>query len=119
MEGFAAADAKARAEGRQPEGVAAWLAILRGSFSAIDKDDIENRIVDAEEWSKTSDSGQLHFLLAYVYYQMGRAELAKAAIEKAYEKMPEVPAIIMLKSAIESAPDPDISPTDAPQASGW
>ena len=118
LEGFAAADAKARAEGRQPEGAAAWLVILRRSFSAMDKDDVENRIVDAEQWSKTSDSAELHFLLAYVYYQMGRGELAKAAVEKAYEKMPEVPAINMLKSAIESAPNPDTSPTDAGQPSG-
>jgi hypothetical protein len=118
LEGFAAAAAKAGAEGWQPEDAAAWLAILRGSFSTIDKDDIENRIVDAEQWSKTSDSGQLHFLLAYVYYQMGRAELAKAAIEKAYEKMPEAPAVNMLKRAIESAANPDVSPTDAPQTSG-
>jgi tetratricopeptide (TPR) repeat protein len=115
LEGFAAADAKAGTEGWQPEDAAAWLAILRGSFSAIDIDDIENRIVDAEQWSKTSDSGQMHFLLAYVYYQMGRAELANAAIEKAYEKMPEVPAINMLKSAIESAPNADISPADEGQ----
>ncbi|MHC4335847.1 MAG: tetratricopeptide repeat protein [Planctomycetota bacterium] len=93
----------------------AWLAILRRSFSTIDKDDVESRIVDAEQWRNTSDVGELHFLLAYVYHQMGRGELAKAAIEKAYEKMPEVPAVIMLKSAVESAPNPGTSPTNAGQ----
>jgi hypothetical protein len=114
LEGFAAA-AKAGAEDRQPEDAAAWLVILRRSFSAIDKDDVESRIVDAEQWRNTSDVGELHFLLAYVYHQMGRGELAKAAIEKAYEKMPEVPAVIMLKSAVESAPNPGTSPTNAGQ----
>lgn len=112
LEAFADADTKAGAEGEKQEDVGAWLAILRRSFSAIDKDDIENRIVDAEQWRKTSDSGELHFLLAYIYYQMGRVEPAKAAIEKAYEKMPEAPATNMLKRAIESPPNPDIGPTD-------
>jgi tetratricopeptide (TPR) repeat protein len=118
LEAFAEGDAKTGAEGEQQKGAAAWLAILRRNFSAIDKDDIENRIVDAEQWRKTSDSAELHFLLAYVYYQMGRAEPAKAAIEKAYEKMPEAPAINMLKSVIESAPNPETSPADAGQPSG-
>jgi hypothetical protein len=43
---------------------------------------------------------------------MGRGELAKAAIEKAYEKMPQAPAVNMLKSAIELAPNPGTSQTD-------
>ncbi|HUT30192.1 MAG TPA: hypothetical protein VMX13_10405 [Sedimentisphaerales bacterium] len=110
--------AKAGAEGRQQKDATSALIALRGNFSAIDKDDIEKRIVDAEQWRKTSDVGELHFLLAYIYYQVGRAELAKAAIEKAYEKMPKAPVVIMLKSVIESAANRGSSPTGAPQDPG-
>jgi hypothetical protein len=118
LEAFAAGEAKVGAEGQQLKDVGAWLAILRGNFSAIDKDDIEKRVVDAEQWRKTSDVGELHFLLAYIYYQMGRVEPAKQAIEKAYEKIPQAPAVNMLKRAIESGVNPDAEATGAPQDPG-
>jgi len=66
-----------------------------------DRDILETRVVDAEEWLKRSDVVELHFLLAYIYYRMGRFVRAEAAINVAYEKMPEAPAIIALKKAIE------------------
>ena len=66
-----------------------------------DRDKLESRIVDVEQLLEASESGELEFLLGYVYYQMGRLERAKAAIEAAYEKMPEVPAVIALKQAID------------------
>jgi len=68
-----------------------------------DRDKLESRIADVEQWLKTSDAGELHFLLGYVYYQMGRLEPAKEAINAAYEKMPESPAVITLKEAIGTA----------------
>ena len=68
-----------------------------------DKDKLENRIADIKEWLKRSDAPELNFLLGYVYYQMGRLRWAKVAIDTAYEKMPEVPAIIALKKAIYHA----------------
>jgi tetratricopeptide (TPR) repeat protein len=68
-----------------------------------DRDKLESRIADVEQWLKTSDAVELQFLLGYVYYQMGRLEPAKEAINAAYEKMPEAPAVIVLKEAIEIA----------------
>lgn len=74
-----------------------------------DRDKLENRIVDVEQLlsrkgrlpAEASESGELEFLLGYVYCQIGRFERAKTAIEAAYEKMPEAPAVIALKQAID------------------
>jgi len=68
-----------------------------------DRDKLESRIVDVEEWLERSDAPELQFLLGYVYYQMGRLQRAKQAIDAAYEKMPDSPAVIALKRAIDSA----------------
>jgi tetratricopeptide (TPR) repeat protein len=68
-----------------------------------DRDKVESRIADIEEWLEKSDSAELQFLLGYVYYQIGRAGEAKKAIDAAYEKMPEAPAVIALKKAIDNA----------------
>jgi tetratricopeptide (TPR) repeat protein len=65
-----------------------------------DRDKLETRVADVEEWLKRSGAAELQFLLGYVYYQMGRPERAKEAIDGAYEKMPEAPAVITLKEAI-------------------
>jgi len=118
LEAFAVGDVKSGAEGQQQKGATAAVLALRRNFSAMDRDDLEKRIVEAEEWRKMSDAGELHFLLAYIYYQMSRVEPAKAAIEKAYEKMPEAPAIIMLRSAIESGGNPGAEATEPAQTSG-
>jgi tetratricopeptide (TPR) repeat protein len=68
-----------------------------------DRDKLESRIVDVEEWLQRSDAAELQFLLGYVYYQMGRLQRAKEAIDAAYEKLPDSPAVIALKRAIDSA----------------
>ncbi len=68
-----------------------------------DRDKLESRIVDVKQWLQISDAPELQFLLGYVYYQMGRLQQAKQAIDAAYEKMPESPAVIALKKAIDSA----------------
>jgi hypothetical protein len=67
-----------------------------------DRDKLETRVADVEQWWKTSNSAELQFLLAYVYYQMDRVARAREAIEKAYESMPESAAVIALKKAIET-----------------
>ena len=66
-----------------------------------DRDTLENRIADIRQWLKISGAGELDFLLAYVYYQMGRADAAKEAIDAAYKKMPEAQAVVTLKEAID------------------
>jgi len=68
-----------------------------------DRDKLENRIADVEEWLKISGAGELQFLLGYVYYQMGRLERAEEAIEAAYEKMPESRAVVALREAVDDA----------------
>jgi len=72
-----------------------------------DRDKLETRVVDVEEWVKRSSAPELQFLLAYVYYQMGRPRPAKEAIDAACEKMPQSPAVLALKKAIEDSPTAD------------
>ena len=67
-----------------------------------DRDILETRAADAEQWLQKTDIAELHFLLAYVYHRLGRLEEAGTAINAAYEKMPDAPAVIALKKAIES-----------------
>jgi tetratricopeptide (TPR) repeat protein len=68
-----------------------------------DRDKVESRIANIKEWLQISDSGELQFLLGYVYYQLGRAGEAKKAIDAAYEKLPDAPAVKTLKKAIDIA----------------
>jgi tetratricopeptide (TPR) repeat protein len=68
-----------------------------------DRDKVESRIADIKLWIEKSDSAELQFLLGYVYYQIGRAGEAKKAINAAYKKLPDRPAVIALKKAIDSA----------------
>jgi tetratricopeptide (TPR) repeat protein len=73
-----------------------------------DRDKLESRVVDVEEWLKRSgDAPELQFLLAYIYYQMDRPAPAKEAIDAASEKMPQSPAVLALKKAIEDSPTAD------------
>ena len=64
---------------------------------------LESRIADIKEWLGRSDSAQLEFLLGYVCYRMGRLSQAKKAIDAAYEKMPQSPAVDAVKRAIDDA----------------
>ncbi len=68
-----------------------------------DRDKLESRIADVRFWLEKSDAGELHFLLAYVYYQMGRLSEAVRSIDAAAEKLPDVPAVIVLREAIHTA----------------
>jgi tetratricopeptide (TPR) repeat protein len=78
------------------------IAVLTSGFALIDKDKLESRVVDVEEWQQRSDSPELQFLLSYIYYQMGWPERAKEAINAVYEKMPESRAVTTLKKVIDS-----------------
>ncbi|MFC1676903.1 tetratricopeptide repeat protein [Planctomycetota bacterium] len=68
-----------------------------------DRDNLESRIADIKRWAEKSSSGELEFLLGYVYYQMDRLIWARRAIDSAYEKMPNSMAVAVLKQAIENA----------------
>jgi tetratricopeptide (TPR) repeat protein len=68
-----------------------------------DKDKLESRLANVEEWLDESDAAELQFLLGYVYYQMGRQEEAEEMIYAAFKRMPESPAVVALKKAITGA----------------
>ena len=66
-----------------------------------DKDKLENRIADVQQWLESSKAPELQFLLGYVYYQMNRLHFAKLAIYAADEQMPTSPAVDILKTVID------------------
>jgi tetratricopeptide (TPR) repeat protein len=66
-----------------------------------DKDTVENRILEARDWMDKSDSGEMEFLLSYIYYQMDRLEFARQSIEAAAKKIPDSPAVMAMKKAID------------------
>ncbi len=68
-----------------------------------DKDKLESRIANVEEWLDESGAAELQFLLGYVYYQMGRQTEAEKMIYAAFERMPESPAVVALKNAISAS----------------
>lgn len=84
--------------------------IFNFQFS-IPADKLDSRIADAEECLRlcreagyqTGGVGELQFLLGYIYLRNGRLAEAKRAIDEAYKTLPDSPAVIALKSAIDSA----------------
>ena len=54
-----------------------------------DKDRLESRIADVKQWIEKTQSAELSFLLAYIYYQLDKPDLALEAINFAAEKMPD------------------------------
>jgi tetratricopeptide (TPR) repeat protein len=66
-----------------------------------DKDRLESRITDVKQWIAKTGSAELSFLLAYIYYQLDKPDLATGAIKLAVEKMPDSAAVKALKQAIE------------------
>jgi tetratricopeptide (TPR) repeat protein len=67
-----------------------------------DGNKLAGRIADIEQWLARSGSSQLQFLLGYVYYRTGQLLRAKQAIDAAYEKTPESPAIQAMKITIDN-----------------
>ena len=91
-------------EGAQEGSGSSVVLLFSSSFSLIDRDTLEKRVSDIEAWHERTGSSELQFLLGYVYYQMGRNERARGAIEAAYGDMGDVEAVRALKKAIESEP---------------
>ncbi|MHC4216270.1 MAG: hypothetical protein ACYSWP_23200, partial [Planctomycetota bacterium] len=78
------------------------LALLSASFTALDRDTVESRLVDIQEWQKQGDSAELEFLVGYIYYQMGKIDLAKGILLQSRERMPESVSVSTVLNAIES-----------------
>jgi len=70
-----------------------------------DRDRIETRMADVKDWVKISRAGELEFLLAYVYFQMGRHGEAKESIDIAFENMPDSSAVATLRKVIYDRAD--------------
>jgi len=68
-----------------------------------DRSRLAGRIADVEQWFARSGSPALGSLLGYVYFQRGRLNEATKAIEAAYTKTPQSPAIAAIKAAIAAA----------------
>lgn len=68
-----------------------------------DRSRLAGRIADVEQWFARSGSPRLQLLLGYVYFQTGRLNEATKAIEAAYTKIPQSPAIAAVKAAIAAA----------------
>ena len=64
---------------------------------------VTQRLADVEQWYARSGSGQLQLLLSYVYYRTGNLTQARRAVDAAYEKMPELPAVRAMKTTIDGA----------------
>ena len=98
----------AASQGREAEdyNVEQLLALGSQFLSYIDRDKLESRLADVERWQERSNSTELQFLLGYIYYQMGRLDAAWEAIDGAYKKMPEAPAVIALREVIGSKKQP-------------
>jgi tetratricopeptide (TPR) repeat protein len=64
-------------------------------------DTVEKRISDIKGWIELSSAGELQFLLAYIYMQLDRLDKASEAVNAAYKQIPNVPAVGVLKAAIE------------------
>ena len=68
-----------------------------------DRDVYENRVVEMTTWQERSGSGELAFMMAFVFHQDGKADRAAAAIQVAAEKLPGDKAVEILRGVI--APD--------------
>jgi tetratricopeptide (TPR) repeat protein len=77
-----------------------FLALIAEQLAFIDRDKLEDRVADLEGWRQNSNSAELQFLLGYIYYQMGDLNAAWGAIDGAYKKTPEEPAVVALREVI-------------------
>lgn len=69
----------------------------------IDKDMVENRVIELEKFTESSKSPELAFLMAYVLYRTDRADTALRFINMAAEKMGDSKAVLNLKAEIKKA----------------
>jgi len=66
-----------------------------------DKDILDSRIIEIQEWQKRSESAELATLLSYIHMQMDQLDWAKTQIEKAQSIDGDSMIITSLKTALE------------------
>jgi hypothetical protein len=69
----------------------------------VDRDMIENRIIEMATWQQQNKSPELAFLMAFIFYQNNNIPAAKVTAMLAFEKMKLNPAMKSLIQAINSA----------------
>lgn len=69
----------------------------------VDRDMIENRIIEIATWQQKTKTPELAFLMAYIFYQNNDIPTAKVAIKLASEKMGTNPALLALQQAVAEA----------------
>jgi len=69
----------------------------------IDRDMIENRVIELERCVNASKASELSFLMAYILYRTDRPDTAMSFIDIAAEKMTDSPAVLNLKVEIKKA----------------
>lgn len=81
-----------------------------------DRDTLDNRLLEIAAWQQRSGSGELAFLMAYIYHQDGRADKAQVFIQTAHTLMPDSAAVDILMRAMGLTPAPAASePNSIPQ----
>ncbi len=81
-----------------------------------DRDTLDDRLLEISAWQQRSGSGELAFLMAYIYQQDGRADKAQVFIQTARTQMPDSAAVEILMRAMGLTPAPAVSePNSVPQ----
>jgi tetratricopeptide (TPR) repeat protein len=60
-----------------------------GAAMNIERDKLESRAIELSALREKGGSGEIEFLLAYLYHRLGRDQAARSAIGAALEKLPE------------------------------
>lgn len=68
-----------------------------------DKDLLEKRTVDISQWQDRTGAPELQFLLAYIYLETGRLEMAQRMVNGALVNMPQSQALQTLDKVIRLA----------------
>ncbi len=69
------------------------------------RDVIDDRLVEMDKWLQKSGSGELSFLMAYIYHNLGNTTKANQHINEAVDAMTESQAVRSLKKTINSGRD--------------
>lgn len=82
------------------------------NLQLVDRDTLEERVAELEGILKSNDVPEIEFLLAYVYHQLGRRQMAVNMVASLSSKMPEDPGsednagLAILEKAITSSGKP-------------
>lgn len=68
----------------------------------FNRDVIDDRLIEMDEWLQKSGSGELSFLMAYVHYNLGNTPRASQYIDEAAAAMAKSQAVKSLKKTIDS-----------------